>query len=315
MRSSLLQELLAGPPSPPSLSDPARAAWLGAAPHPEPTDAPAPLAAACLASLRADRLGVAFAAGYAAGLHALVPGLPPGQVASLCVTEETGNSPGAIRCELRDGRLFGDKRFATLGPIAETLLVLVRVGAREDGRPRLRVAAVDPRGEGVFVETLPPTRFVPEVPHAKLHFEGAPCPDEQLVPGDGWDDVVRPFRTVEDLYVASCALSFAIGVARRAELPSITEASAALLASAAALAKRPPADPALHLAVAGLLPLVRAQLERLTVEWLVDEPIKEWLLRDLPLLAVAEPARRARTERARALLAVDGAPPAEPAIR
>lgn len=315
MRSSLLHALLSGPAAPPSLSDPAEAARLGAAPHPEPTDAPAPLAAACMASLRADRLGVAFAAGYAAGLHALVPALRPGALASLCVTEETGNSPGAIRCELREGKLWGDKRFATLGPIAETLLVLVRVGEREDGRPRLRVASIDPQGEGVFVERLPATRFVPEVPHAKLHFEGAPCPEERLLPGDGWDDVVRPFRTVEDLYVAACALSFAIGVSRVAGLPSITEACAALLACATSLARRPVTDPSLHVAVAGLLPLSRAQLERLATEWIVDEPIKDRLLRDLPLLAVAEPARRARTERARTLLALDGAAPVDPAIR
>ncbi len=314
MRSSLLHALLAGPVPPPTLSDPALAAALGAAMHAETIDAPAPLAAACLAAARGDRLGVAFAAGYAAGLHALVPGLAPGQIASLCVTEESGNSPGAIRCERRDGALWGDKRFATLGPIAQVLLVLVREGTREDGRPRLRVASIDPEGAGVFVETLPATRFVPEVPHAKLHFEGAPCAEDRLVPGDGWDDVVRPFRTVEDLYVGACTLAFAISVSRRAELTSITEASAALLTAAATLARRPPADPALHLAVAGLLPLVRGQLERLANEWIVDEGVKERLLRDLPLLAVAEPARRARTERARALLAVDPAPPGDPAI-
>jgi len=304
MRPSLLHELLAGHPHAATIVDPAEGARLAVAPIPDPSDAPPALAGACLVAACTDRLGVAFAAGYQAGLHALVPGLAPGQLASLCVTEEHGNSPSAIQCELRDGRLFGDKRFATLGPVADLLLVLARDGVREDGRPRLRVLRIDPRAEGVTIDLLAPTRFVPEVPHARLRLQGVLAPEERVVPGDGWDDVVRPFRTVEDLYVGACSLAFALSTSRRAGLPSITEACAALLASTTSLARRPPADPALHLAVAGLLPLVRGQLEQLAAADPLPDPVRELLRRDLPLLAVAEPARRARTERARTLLAV-----------
>src|SRR6185295_153430 len=48
----------------------------------------------------ADRLGFAFAGGYAEALRALVPELPPGSITALCATEEGGAHPRAIRTRL-----------------------------------------------------------------------------------------------------------------------------------------------------------------------------------------------------------------------
>src|SRR3954464_502166 len=48
----------------------------------------------------ADRLGFAFASGYAEALRALVPDLPPGSITALCATEEGGAHPRAIRTRL-----------------------------------------------------------------------------------------------------------------------------------------------------------------------------------------------------------------------
>ena len=85
-----------------------------------------------------DRLGYAFAAGYAAALHALVPELErPPVLASLAATEEGGAHPRAIRTTLtREGdhwRLSGHKRWVTLA--GTQLLVLAKL---EEAAVRLK---------------------------------------------------------------------------------------------------------------------------------------------------------------------------------
>src|SRR5262245_27952435 len=77
----------------------------------------------------ADRLGFAFAAGYAEALRVLVPDLPPGSITALCATEEGGAHPRAIRTrlvEVAPGRheLSGRKRWATIASAASSLLVV-----------------------------------------------------------------------------------------------------------------------------------------------------------------------------------------------
>src|SRR4051812_15441573 len=84
----------------------------------------------------ADRLGFAFAAGYAEALRVLVPALPPGSIAALCATEEGGVHPRAIRTRLEatgPGRyaLSGRKKWATVATAASSLLVVASTG--EDG--------------------------------------------------------------------------------------------------------------------------------------------------------------------------------------
>ncbi len=76
----------------------------------------------------ADRLGFAFAAGYQSALVALVPDLPESYLTGLCATEEEGNHPRAIHTRLEPDAgghlLSGEKRWATLAPLARELLVV-----------------------------------------------------------------------------------------------------------------------------------------------------------------------------------------------
>ena len=143
----------------------------------------------------ADRLGVAFAAGYAAALRALVPDLPRGERAALCATEEGGGHPRAILARFDGATVTGRKTFVTGGLDAVRLLVVAR-----DGGDVLRLVSVSARGPGVVFVPLPPTPFAPEVGHAALQLEGAPA---ELLPGDGYTDYLKPFRTIEDLHVNS----------------------------------------------------------------------------------------------------------------
>jgi hypothetical protein len=64
--------------------------------------------------VRADRLGFAFAGGYAAALAALVPGLTG--IAALCATEEGGAHPRAIHTRLEANRLTGKKTSCCASP-------------------------------------------------------------------------------------------------------------------------------------------------------------------------------------------------------
>jgi hypothetical protein len=243
----------------------------------------------------ADRLGFAFAAGYQAALRALVPDLRG--IASLLATEDGGAHPSAIRTRLDGGRVVGRKRFATQGLEADTLLVVASIG-EDAGRNRLRVVRIPADRAGVTRTPLPDTPFCPEVHHAEVALDVAVAPDEVL-PGDGYDDALKPFRTLEDVHVHAAALGFLLGTALRFGWPR--EAAERLLAQivpAPALAAAPRA-PAMHVALAGWLASTRRLVDELAPEWArVDADWRARWERDRPLFAVAEKARALRTRAA-----------------
>jgi len=260
------------------------------------------LAHALRTSVGADRLGVAFAAGYQAALHVLVPSLPD-VVASLAASEAGGAHPRAIATTLVGGRLHGVKTFATQGPSAQVFLVLASEGVDAAGRARLRLAWVERAAAGLSLEATPPTPFCPEIGHALLRLDATPV--REVLPGDGWTELVKPFRTVEDIHVHAAAIAYVLGVGARHAWPTSARAElAALLLTFVALAARPPADPAGHVALAGALALSRQVLATHAALWDgVDADERARWQRDQPLFRVAEKARAARTEAAWAVTA------------
>jgi alkylation response protein AidB-like acyl-CoA dehydrogenase len=253
----------------------------------------------------ADRTGWAFASGYQAALRALFPRLPEDRICALCVTEADGNAPRAIKSTLQRAnggwRLDGAKRWTTLGPEGALFLVAARDAQVAGERPALRVARVASNAQGVHVETMPPTKFVPEVPHARLRFEDVRLGDEALLPGDGYDVYVKPFRTVEDLHVHAAVIAYLLREALRRSWPkSWIERAAAHLHSMCALAAEDAASPATHVALAGALQngdALRAEADRLWESGPSDEASARWQ-RDRELLKVASTTRAKRTERA-----------------
>ncbi len=254
---------------------------------------------------RADRTGWAFASGYQAALRALFPGLPEDRICALCVTEVDGNTPRAIRSTLQrtpDGwRLDGAKRWTTLGPEGGLFLVAARDAGIAGERPALRVARVDSSAPGVQIETMAPTKFVPEVPHARLRFEEVRLGDDALFPGDGYDSYVKPFRTVEDLHVHAAVIAYLLREALHRSWPRAwTERAAAHLHSMRALASEDAASPATHIALSGALHTGDALRSEADAHWQkgpADEASSRWQ-RDRELLKVASTARAKRTERA-----------------
>jgi alkylation response protein AidB-like acyl-CoA dehydrogenase len=264
-----------------------------------------PVERALAAGACADRLGFAFAGGYAAALDALVPDRA-GTLTALCATEEGGNHPRAIQAALtRDGdsdgyRLTGRKRWATMATAASHLLVVASTGVDADGKNRLRVArvATDTPGVRLFPATAP---FAPEIPHAEVELDAVAVAADDVLPGDGYDAYLKPFRTVEDLHVHAALLGYLIGVTRRHRLaPELTEQLLALAITTRALAAVDAAAATTHLALAGLIELVTGVIVAVERAWAAvpDDELTRWQ-RDRPLLQVAGKARAARRERAR----------------
>lgn len=264
-------------------------------------EASSTMAQAILGGYHADRVGWAFASAYQAALRALVPGLPEDAVVALCVTEKDGNSPGAIRTELRDGVLNGAKRWTTLGPEGQMFLVVARDASVQSEKPALRLLCITAAMPGVHIEPMAPTPFVPEVPHASLRFEQLRVAEDALLPGDGYLRYVKPFRTVEDLHVQAAVLAYLVREARRFSWSrEWIERAIAQLVALEAIAALPPLANGTHVALAGALNGVAALVADADQYWnesASDEAAVRWK-RDRALFGVAATQRAKRTERA-----------------
>jgi len=256
---------------------------------------------ALVGGVLADRLGFAFASGYAEALRALAPTHAHG-ITALCATEEGGNHPKAIQTRLEPAgegryRLTGKKKWATVATEASALLVVASTG-EEGGKNRLRVVRVAANAPGV---TLVPSAspFVPEIPHAEVELHAVLIAEADLLPGDGYDDYLKPFRTVEDLHVHAALVGYLIGVARRHNLDkSVIEPLIALATTVHALAHANPKSPATHVALAGVIALAARAVEAVEHAWgVADDEHARWH-RDRALLRVAGAARAARREKA-----------------
>lgn len=252
----------------------------------------------------ADRVGFAFAAGYGAALRALVGDRVHDGIHALCATEETGNHPRAIKTTLSalpDGgfELTGKKKWATVAPHATALLVVATTGDGPDGKPRLRVVRVPASAQGVRL-TPSAAPFIPEIPHAEIELAHVRLAAEDVLPGDGYDDYLKPFRTVEDLHVHAALLAYLIGVARMRQFPhELVEQLLASLVAVRALGLADPRAATTHVALAGVLAAVHERLPELERPWaaLADEEWRRWE-RDRAILRVASAARTARRDRA-----------------
>ncbi|RMF16503.1 MAG: hypothetical protein D6761_06190 [Candidatus Dadabacteria bacterium] len=254
----------------------------------------------------APALQHAFIAGYRCAVEAVAPGrISPGELASFAVTEEGGGHPRQIETTLTpvgDGFcLNGTKSWATLVPLAPRAIVIARAGTREDGRPRLTACIVSLDQDGVTMRPRPPFPVMPDVPHAVVTFDEVFVPGSAVLPGDAYEQMVRPFRTAEDLHVLSAVtglgLRLAVGL-RHAELVAEMLAIAELLTGV--LAGLELSNPRGHLLLAGAMAQSRASwAQMLSVSRERGQHERAAILeRDLGVFSVAAKARHRRTERA-----------------
>jgi len=314
---SLVRALLAA--TPPALSPAAATATLTAwraAIAPSIAPFTLPIDRALVAAASADRLGYAFVAGYTEALRALVPTAV--DALALCATEEGGNQPRAIHTTLAkaDGGsgwiVTGKKKWATGASSAGALLVVASTGIGADGKNRLRIVRIPTSAAGLRM-TSSAAPFVPEIEHAEIELDHVAVAESDILPGDGYDDYLKPFRTVEDAHVHAALAAYLLGVARRHSWPDLVERMLALALAARAVATAEPKLPTTHVALAGVLALAAREVPDLEARWSAAStatpdaaaPDPEWTrwLRDRRLLETAAAARAARRERAWQLLA------------
>jgi alkylation response protein AidB-like acyl-CoA dehydrogenase len=273
-----------------------------------------PMARAIAGGFAADRVAWAFASGYQAALRGLLPDLVDDAMAAICVTEETGNRPRDIATTITHGAdgsiaISGAKRWTTLGPASTLLLVVGReAGEGTDDKPRLRVARVPTDAPGVSVSYMPETRFVPEVPHARVQLAGVRLPAAALLPGDGYVTCVKPFRTLEDTYVTVAVLAYLLREARARSWPAdLRERIVAALTALSAVAEDDADSPLTHVALEGALRFAHQLYADAAPLWsaAADAAATRWQ-RDAALFAVAGTVRALRATRAWERLATEG---------
>ena len=239
--------------------------------------------------------GLAFLVGYQAALRMLWPSAPP-SLGALCATEQRSLRVADMQTRLSGLRVSGRKDFVTAGDAADWLLVAAR--SEDSGEtPRLSLAVVYPDEPGVRLEKLPAIPLMPDISHGRLMLDGASC---ELLAGDGWDAYVKPFRTLEDVYVLSAMTAWLYGVGHDSDWPqSLQLRLLALLAGCAEASRQAPNNLAGHVLLGGLF----AQFDGLKVE--VDQALADgppqWAAmwrRDRAVMDLAAGARGKRLAKA-----------------
>lgn len=239
--------------------------------------------------------GLAFLVGYQAALRVLWPSAPP-SLGALCATERRSVRPADMRTRLDGLRLTGSKDFVTAGLEAEWLLVAARCEAT-GAAPQLNLAVVYPGEPGVTLEAMPTLPLMPEVGHGRLVLEHAAC---ELLAGDGWDAYVKPFRSLEDLYVLTALTAWLYGVGQECAWPQALRLQLLGLLAGCAEGSRQCADSVgCHLLLGGLF----AQFQALRGE--IDAALAagpaQWAQiwqRDQGVMALAAAAREKRLNKA-----------------
>ncbi|PSS47665.1 acyl-CoA dehydrogenase [Pseudomonas sp. BBP2017] len=239
--------------------------------------------------------GLAFLVGYQAALRMLWPSAPA-SIGALCASERRSVRPADMQVRLDDLRLTGSKDFVTAGLDADWLLVAARSEAVGEA-PQLSLAVVYPGEPGVRLEPLPALPLMPEVGHARLHLDQALC--ERLA-GDGWDAYVKPFRTLEDLYVLSALCAWLYGVGQDNAWPQGLQLRLIGLLGGCAEGSRQCADSmACHLLLGGLFAQFAALKDE--INQALSNSSGEWATlwqRDQGLLEIASAARAKRLAKA-----------------
>lgn len=265
-------------------------------------------ATALRAGLVAGQLGFCFAGGYQAALRRLLPTLPDTAFAALLVTEGKRQRPEDLHTLVvatGNGHLTlsGEKSWVAGGRQASILLVLARHGNDAQGRAHSLLLALPAQCPGVLLEQKPPTGFLDAVPHARARFDQVAITPAMILPGDGWRDYARPFRTIEDIHVSTAiAAHLAVQALRRNYPDALVATLVSALAQLAACAERDPNEPLTHLLLAGVehqLASAAGQVQTQIGQALPDDVFATDWRRNGMLLALAAPARTRRLEKAR----------------
>ncbi len=258
----------------------------------------------------ADRVAYAFAGGYHSALQRLTTSVPVEAIPAICVTEKGGGHPKAIQARLEKKAadasdnspwvLNGFKSFVTCAKEADVLLIAVSTGANKEGQNRLRMVQLDRETPGMAINPMKDLPYIPEISHGTVRLENVEVGDSQLLPGDGYADFIKPFRTIEDLHIMAAILGYQFRTACQFSWPAdLREQLLSLLVSIRPLAMADPKAPAVHIAFAGLQKHIANSAIDLASYWekTPDDVKKAWE-RDKGLMSISKKAGGQRLESA-----------------
>lgn len=259
---------------------------------------------AVAAGALAPSLAHAFVAGYRCALERLLPNIvSKEQIVSFCVSESGGTHPRAILTTLRQQGacylLNGQKTWSTLAPLATTLLVAASIGQVRN-RQQIKIVCLAALAEGVEIIVRPAAAFLPNVPHGIVTFKNTVVQQHALLVGDGYADFIKPFRSIEDLYITAAALGYIVRWARQARWPAVLVEQLTLLISAAiGLDGLAAQSSMMHLGLAELLDRFQLFLQnaRAEIAKAPSQILTEWQ-RDTAIFSVAAKVRALRRQKA-----------------
>jgi len=206
------------------------------------TDGPSYFARLMRVAVNADRRSLASVAGHQAAIRRLFPSTPDDAVVAFCVSEDKGPRPSHIHTSLTaDGSgnftMNGTKRWGSMAPVADVRYVAASVG-RKDDRNDLRMVALPSDRAGITIDLEPYESWGPEFQICDLHFADVAVHADEVLPGDGYLNAIKPFRLVEDVYNTAGSLIGLFQLGRRLHRPTDQlETLAGLIVQAAAIAE------------------------------------------------------------------------------
>jgi len=250
-------------------------------------------------SLKANSIGQAFAVGYRCALQALLPELNSSQWVAMCVTEPQGNHPKQIQTQVTpDGLVSGQKSFVTMAELSQQLIVIAKSGETGE-RPILKAVLLQQPSQGVSLQVMKAMNLVPDIGHGQIALENA---QGVILPGDGHNDYSKRFRYLEDIHVLMSFVSLIFSMSVRHQLQTFISEKCLLLINSL-LTQELLDEPWQHLHIAAAF----ESFEKIVGDFeasfdSVPESFKSDWLRDKKLFSIANKAKLARTEKARAWL-------------
>ncbi len=270
----------------------------------------APIDCALISGYQADRTAYAFLAGFRSALQRLFPDLEADCFAAFCISEEGGNHPRAIQTSLTKSndssdsgnvwKLNGHKKFITGATEADTIFVAASRGQDEKGRNSICLVKLKQQTHGVVINPMDRLPFIPEIEHASVSFENVAICDDQILPGDGYSDYIKPFRIFEDVHVCGAVLGYLFRMAViYSWAQSVKERMVMLMSVVREMACSGPDNAVVHIMFAGFQNDMNQLIQDLDPLWdSTPNGVKDAWFRDRKVLSIAEKAREKRLEKA-----------------
>lgn len=211
-------------------------------PQPEgAVDGPTYFARLVRVALQADRRSLASVAGHQAAIRRLFPATPDDAIVAFCVSEDKGPRPSHIHTSLTPAgdsfTMTGTKRWGSMAPVADVRYVAASVGRNGD-RNDLRMVALPSDRPGITLDLEPYESWGPEFQICDLHFADVAVRADEVLPGDGYLNAIKPFRLVEDVYNTAGSLIGLFQLGRRNDRPiEQLESLVGLIVQAGAIAE------------------------------------------------------------------------------